>query len=207
MVKCVVLGVESSSYTSRSGEEVNYTKMYYFEVSSKANSSLQKGFTLLNKDVYPDFSLSDFSQVPGVYELGFRASRGYRGKLEPKLVSIDFLSPLSIKENKDYFLIIGAKRYNFQPTNGSLMKGVKVFAIDPMTHEESESYLGLQILETSISKAKLDSFNQIPGYYDLAMEQVRGRNGTSIYKAVAATFKESYSLNSPSSPPSVQTSS
>ncbi len=207
MVKCVVLGVESGSYTSRSDEQINYTKMYYFEPSSKANSALQKGFTLLNKNIYPDFFLSDFSQVPGVYELGFRPARGYRGKLEPKLVSLDFLSPLTIKENKDLFLLIGAKRYNFQPANGSPMKGVKLFAVDPMSQDESENYLGLQILETSISKAKIDSFSQIPGYYDLVMEQVRGRNGDSIYKAVAATFKESYSLSSASTPSSVPTSS
>lgn len=199
MVKCAVLGVESNSYISRSGEEVNYVKMYYFDVSSKSNSALQKGFTLLNQNVYPEFSLSDFSQVPGVYELGFRPIRGYRGKLEPKLVSIDFLSPFTVKENKEYFLIIGAKRYNFQPSNGSTMKGVKVFALDPLSHEDSNNYLGLQILETSISNAKLDNFNQIPGYYDLVMEQIRGRNGSSTYKAIAATFKESYSLTSPSS--------
>ena len=83
------------------------------------------------------------------------------------------------------------------------MKGVKFFAIDPLTQEDSDNYLGLQILETSISKAKLDTFTQIPGYYDLAMEQVRGRNGDSIYKAVAATFKDSYTFNSSSSLPSV----
>ncbi|MDJ0844943.1 MAG: hypothetical protein AB4058_15955 [Microcystaceae cyanobacterium] len=87
------------------------------------------------------------------------------------------------------------------------MKGVKVFAIDPITQEDSENYLGLQILETSISKAKLASFSQIPGYYDLAMEQVRGRNGDSVYKAIAATFKDAYSFNSSSTPPSVPTSS
>ncbi len=207
MVKCVILGVESDSYTARSGEEINYTKMYYFEVSSQANSSLQKGFIMLNQNIYPDFSLSDFAQVPGVYELGFRATRGYRGKLEPKLVSIDFISPLSIKENKDYFLVVGAKRYNFQPSKRSTMKGVKVFAIDPLTQEDSDNYLGLQILETSIYKAKLDTFTQIPGYYDLAMEQVRGKNGTSIYKAIAATFKDSYTFNASSSPPSVPASS
>ncbi len=81
--------------------------MYYFEVSSKANSSLQKGFILFNKDIYPDFSLSDFSQVPGVYELGFRATRGRRGKLEPKLVSIDFNSldmPTPIEFINQYFI-------------------------------------------------------------------------------------------------------
>ncbi|MDJ0729737.1 MAG: hypothetical protein QNJ33_07055 [Crocosphaera sp.] len=107
-----------------------------------------EGFTLLNKNIYPDFSLSEFSQVPGVYELGFRPARGYRGKLEPKLLSLDFFSPLTINKNKDLFLLIGAKRYNFQPNNGSTMKGVKVFAVDPISQHESENYLGLPILET-----------------------------------------------------------
>lgn len=205
MDKYIILGVESGSYTTRSGELISFTKMHYFSLNDKQNSSSQKGFILLNKDIYPDFSISDFSQVPGVYELGFRPSRNKRGKMEPKLVSIDFISPLTIKENKDLFLLLGAKKYNYEPEKGRIMKGIKIFAVDPLSHEDSDDYLGLQILEGSINKGKLAGFSQIPGYYDVIMEQKRGRNGDSIYRPIAANFKDSYSFsnpsNSPSSPP------
>ncbi|MDJ0510802.1 MAG: hypothetical protein QNJ64_16335 [Crocosphaera sp.] len=201
MDKCIVMGVESGSYTTRSGEFVSYTKMHYFNLSDKQNSSSQKGFTLLNKDIYPDFSISDFSQVPGVYNLGFRPFRGRRGKMEPKLVSVEFVSALTINQNKDSFLLLGAKKYNYEPEKGKIMKGIKIFVVDPLSHTDSDEYLGLQVLEGSISKGKLENFSQVPGYYDVVMEQVRGRNGDSIYRPVAATFKDPYTLaNSSTSP-------
>lgn len=203
MDKCIVVGVESGSYTTRSGETVSFTKMHYFNLNDKQNSSSQKGFTLLNKDIYPDFSISDFSQVPGIYNLGFRPIRNSRGQMEPNLVTLEFVSPLTINENKDLFLLLGAKKYNYEPERGKIMKGIKIFAVDPLSHVENEDYLGLQVLEGSINKAKLDGFSQVPGYYDVVMEQIRGRNGDSVYKPMAATFKDAYTLPTNSSKPPI----
>ena len=207
MDKCMVIGVESGSYTTRSGESVSFTKMHYFSLSDKHNSSVQKGFVLLNKDIYPDFSISDFSQVPGIYNLGFRPSRNRRGKMEPKLVTLEFISPVTINQNKDLFLLLGAKKYNYEPERGKIVKGIKIFAVDPLSHDDSDDYLGLQVLEGSINKGKLDSFSQVPGYYDVVMEQIRGRNGDSVYKPIAATFKDPYTLTNSSTPPIPSTSS
>lgn len=203
MDKYAVVAVESGSYTTRSGEEVNFTKIHYFNLKDKYNSSSQKGFVLLTNDIYPNFSMSDFSAVPGIYNLGFRPFRNRQGKMSPRLVSLDFVSPLTIKENKDLFLLLGAKKYNFEVEKGKTMKGIKIFAVDPLSHDDSDNYLGLQIIEGSLNNSKIDSFSQTPAYYDLQLKEIRGRNGVSVYKPIDATFKDNYSFLNSSTPSSV----
>ncbi len=199
MDKYAVIAVESGSYTTRLGEPVSFTKMHYFNIKDKHNSSLQKGFILLNTDIYPNFSISDFNTVPGIYNLGFRPFRNRQGKMIPRLVSLDFVSPMPVKENKDLFLLLGAKKYNFEAEKGKTMKGIKIFAVDPLSQDDSDNYLGLQILEGSLEKSKIDSFSQTPAYYDLELQEIRGRNGTSMYKPTNATFRDSYSFSNSSS--------
>lgn len=200
--KYVVLGVESVSYVNKSATEVNIVRIYYFDLSDKGDDRLEKGYRLLSKDVYPDFSASDFPEVPGIYDLQFRPSRNRMGKMEPKLVSVDFKESFKISSRDNYYLLLAGKRYSFQADGkGKPINGIKFFMIDPLGYQESDNFLGYPILEASLDKSAFDPSFAFPGYYQVELEQVRGRNGDSLYKLVflklhsAFTFSPTNSLS------------
>lgn len=196
MDKCVVVAVDSGSYAKRSGEQVNYCKIYYFNVSDKENSRLEKGFRILVKDVAPfHFSLEDFSQVPGCYKLHFRPGRNRLGKPEPILKEIEFISEFKIPENQDHLLLLSAKRYEFEDEKGKSNRGVKFFAVDPLGYDSSNGFCGYPIIEGNL-KASLDVFEGLPSYYEVIFEQVRGKNGDALYKPVTAKFQAPFIPNS-----------
>ena len=189
MSKYVVLSVESVNYTNRAGDEVNLSNIYYFDPAEKMESRLDKGFRLLNKNVYPDFAVSDFSELPGLYDLTFRPFRNRRGKPESKLTTLNYDKPLQISQKGNSLLVFGAKRYDYQPTEGGkVIKGVQFFAIDPMGYCNDENWVGYPLIEASVDKGDLSQFPTVPGYYDIDLEQIRGRNGDSLYKAKSVKF-------------------
>ncbi|WP_107668958.1 hypothetical protein [Cyanothece sp. BG0011] len=195
MDKCIVLSVESGSYTNRAGDEVTYCKMYYFNTSDKHDSRVQKGYTILVKDVYPNFTIDDFSSLPGAYKLSFRPVRNRMGRLEPQLKDIEFISKFDIPRNNDFMLLLGVKKYDFQDQDGKPVRGVKFFGIDPLGYEESSELIGYPLIETNI-KTTFDVFTQIPAYYDVVFEQVRGRNGNALYKPTMIQHKAAFTFPS-----------
>ena len=195
MDKCIVLSVESGSYTNRAGDEVIYCKMYYFNTSDKHDSRLQKGYTILVKDVYPKFTIDDFSAIPGAYKLAFRPVRNRMGRMEPELKDIEFISKFDVPKNNELMLLLGVKKYDFQDESGKPVRGVKFFGVDPLGYEESSELIGYPLIESNI-KTTFDTFTQVPAYYDVVFEQVRGRNGNALYKPTMIQHKAAFPLPS-----------
>jgi hypothetical protein len=196
MTHYVLLSVNHESYTTRSGEEVNKINIFYFDPSVSANSRLEKGFTILTKNVYPDFNLSDFSEIPAVYDLTFRPSRGRRGALEPRLVSVDYIEPYNISGDSQDLLVLGAKKYDYSPDAKTQYRGVKIFAIDPQGFvSEDGGLMGYPLLEASLQKESLENFPTVPAYYSIDLEQIRGKGGDSLFKAKKIAFASRFDNN------------
>jgi hypothetical protein len=194
--KCVILSADSGSYISRSGNEVNYTNINYFDVSDKSDTKYWRGYIPLKMNVYPDFNLSDLSSVPGCYHLTFRpAPSRTKGKTEPKLTDINFVNPFSLSESQNCLLVLGAKAYNFEDQKSrKTIKGVKFFSVDPSSYYDDSSFIGYPILENNI-KGSLDQFPTVPGYYNIEFEQIRGRDGQALYVPRMVKFEAPFVPN------------
>ncbi len=197
MDKCIVLSVESGSYSTRSGDQVNYCRMYYFNTSDKHDSRNQKGYTILVKDIFPKFTIDDFPSLPGAYKLSFRPVRNRMGKMQPELQNVEFISKFEIPKNNELLLLLGVKKYDFKDENGKSVRGFKFFGVDPLGYQDSSESVGYQIIESSI-QTNFETFTQMPAYYDVVFEQVRGRNGDALYKPTKVQHKAAFSSSSAS---------
>lgn len=185
-MKYLIFNVEYNSYTRRDGSQAETTKIYYIDPMSNAASSAERGFAPVSKDVHPDFTISDFPKVPGYYDLSFRPTRGRRNSygqypLVPRLTDCEYLEKLDIETSDGACLLLGIRRYEVV-SDGKSNRGVKFFAIDPESHQDSPIAKGFALLEGNLDRFTLDRFSVVPGYYNIEYSLARGAAGDSIYK-------------------------
>jgi hypothetical protein len=183
--KSVVLGLEQQNYTNRQGQPINQTFLYYFHPLDHFDTRLERGYRVLRIDVYPDFSMSDFSsEFPAIYEFKQSAVRGRQGKAEPKLTEIKFEKSITIDTSRGS-LILGAKFVEVEGEDSSY-KGLKLFILGDYVNEDDS--VGVLPIEMNLQNAKFSSFPKLPGIYDLNLQSARGRGGTAIYKLIDVKF-------------------
>ncbi len=179
-----------NQYT-KNEQVITLVEIQYFDPATRIAQTIERGYTCMSRNVYPDFTLEDFPQIPGYYNLEFRQRPGFRGKAESKLINAALVKPLSIKSqiNSQSYLILNTKKIDYMPEGATRkVKGTKCLYIDPANPMDSEDERGFPMIDTFSSRLSIDSFPECPGYYLLAFKETRGKYGRATSFLETAEF-------------------
>lgn len=90
------------------------------------------------------------------------------------------------------YLVLGVKKYDFQPDRGERLSGVKVTYVDQS--ENTPTHKGFPVMTVSGPVELFDQFSNLPGLYDLNFRQRPNSKGQPVLVLSSAKFINSVNI-------------